>query len=146
MTRKKSDRYEVAGRLHSTAIHLLRRLRLEDKRSGIGPARLSALSVLVFGGPCSLKQLAAAEQVTPATMSRVVTGLVRKKLVQRETSADDARQIVLTPTAKGRQVMQEGRERRVRLLESLLIRLSEAEISRISAAVTAIRKSLSAVR
>jgi DNA-binding MarR family transcriptional regulator len=145
MARKKSERYEIADRLHSTAIHLLRRLRLEDKRSGIGPARLSALSVLVFGGPCSLKQLAAAEQVTPATMSRVVAGLVRKDLVERRTSSDDARQMVLTPTAKGRKVMQEGRERRVRYLESLLSVLSSNEMADLSQAIAAIRKSLSAV-
>jgi DNA-binding MarR family transcriptional regulator len=143
MARKKSDRYQVADRLHSTAIHLLRRIRLEDKRSGIGPARLSALSVLVFGGPCSLKQLAAAEQVTAATMSRIVAGLVRKKLVERKTSAEDARQMVLTPTAKGRKVMQEGRERRVRYLESLLSVLSEDELADIGNATSAIRKSLS---
>lgn len=145
MASTKSERYDVADSLHSTAIHLLRRLRLEDKRSGIGPARLSALSVLVFGGPCSLKQLAAAEQVTPATMSRVVDGLVRKKLVGRKTSPDDARRMVLTPTSQGRKVMQAGRNRRVRYLESLLSVLSESEIANISKATSAIRKSLSTV-
>jgi len=40
----------VADRLHSAAIHLLRRVRKQDAASGEGPARLSALSVLVFGG------------------------------------------------------------------------------------------------
>lgn len=139
---KKSRRYEVADALHSTAIHLLRRLRLEDKRSGIGPARLSALSVLVFGGPCSLKQLAAAEQVTAATMSRVVAGLVRKKLVKREAASADARQLLLTPTAKGVEVMQQGRERRVRYLEELLASRSKGEIEEIGRAVAAIRQSL----
>jgi DNA-binding MarR family transcriptional regulator len=143
MATKKSERYEIADRLHSTAIHLLRRLRLEDKRSGIGPARLSALSVLVFGGACSLKQLAAAEQVTAATMSRVVAGLVRKKLVERNTSPDDARQMVLTPTAKGRKVMQQGRERRVRYLEALLSVLSDEEMAAINHATSALRRSLS---
>jgi DNA-binding MarR family transcriptional regulator len=140
--RRKSSRYEVADALHSTAIHLLRRLRLEDKRSGIGPARLSALSVLVFGGACSLKQLAMAEQVTPATMSRVVAGLVRKQLVKREAASGDARQLLLTATPKGIAVMQEGRARRVRYLEGLLTSRSNREIDEIGRAVAAIRKSL----
>jgi DNA-binding MarR family transcriptional regulator len=140
---KKSSRYEVADALHSTAIHLLRRLRLEDKRSGIGPARLSALSVLVFGGPCSLKQLAGAEQVTAATMSRVVAGLVRKKLVKREAASADARQLLLTATPKGVEVMQQGRERRVRYLQQLLASCSEGEIKEIGRAVAAIQQSLS---
>ncbi len=140
---RKSSRYEVADALHSAAIHLLRRLRLEDKRSGIGPARLSALSVLVFGGPCPLKHLAAAEQVTAATMSRVVAGLVRKKLVKRAAASGDARQLLLTATAKGVEVMQQGRERRVRYLDQLLVSCSKAEIDDIGRAVAAIRQSLS---
>ena len=41
----------IADRLHSAAIHLLRRVRQQDTATGEGPARLSALSVLVFGGP-----------------------------------------------------------------------------------------------
>src|SRR5258707_12671198 len=65
---------ETADRLHSAAIHLLRRLRVRDRESGVGPAQLSALSVLVFGGPRSLGELANAEQVRPPTMSRIVAG------------------------------------------------------------------------
>src|SRR3954463_14052103 len=66
---------ELADRLHSTAIHLLRRVRKQDVAIGQGPARLSALSVLVFGGPKTLGELAAAEQVKPPTMSRIVAGV-----------------------------------------------------------------------
>src|SRR4249920_3993420 len=62
---------ELADQLHSAAIHLLRRLRVRDRESGVGPAQLSALSVLVLGGgPRSLGELAEAEQVRPPTMSR----------------------------------------------------------------------------
>jgi len=74
---------ETADKLHSAAIHLLRRLRVRDRESGIGPAQLSALSVLVFGGPRSLGELADAEQVRPPTMSRIVSGLERARLVKR---------------------------------------------------------------
>src|SRR5256885_16104382 len=69
--------FETADRLHSAAIHLLRRLRVRDRESGVGPAQLSALSVLVFGGPRSLGELADAEQVRPPTMSRIVAGRER---------------------------------------------------------------------
>ena len=74
--------FSVADRLHSTAIHLLRRVRKQDVASGEGPARLSALSVLVFGGAKTLGELAAAEQVKPPTMSRIIAGLARSKLVE----------------------------------------------------------------
>jgi hypothetical protein len=60
---RKAHAFEAADRLHSAAIHLLRRLRMRDYELGIGPAQLSALSVLVFAGPQSLASLAEVEQV-----------------------------------------------------------------------------------
>ena len=72
---KKADTEDLADRLHSAAIHLLRLVRVQDTASGLGPARLSALSVIVFGGPVSLNDLARAEQVRPPTMSRIVDAL-----------------------------------------------------------------------
>src|SRR5712672_2581993 len=83
------ERVEVADRLHSAAIHLLRYARKEDVLSSEGPARLSALSVLVFGGPMTLGQLASAEQVKPPTMSRIVTGLEESRLAERLRDAKD---------------------------------------------------------
>jgi hypothetical protein len=77
---------EIAARLHAASIKLLRLLRREDDASGLSAPRLSALSVLVFGGPLSLAELAAAEQVRAPTMSRLVEGLVRAGLVTRETA------------------------------------------------------------
>ena len=66
--RKTRDEAEViADRLHSAAIHLLRRLRREDATTGLSAPRLSALSVIVFGGPLTLGELANAEQVRPPT-------------------------------------------------------------------------------
>lgn len=106
----------IADQLHSAAIRLLRRLRLQDAAMGLGPAQASALSVLVFGGPMSLKQLAHAEQVRPPTMSRVVRGLERAKLVERRIASDDRRRITLASTNKGRALLQQGRRRRVALL------------------------------
>ena len=40
---------ELADRLHSAAIHLLRRARRSDPLTGATPAQLSALSVLMSG-------------------------------------------------------------------------------------------------
>jgi DNA-binding MarR family transcriptional regulator len=117
---------EVADRLHSAAIHLLRRVRVRDRSLGIGPAQLSALSVLVFGGPRSLTELAAAEQVKPPTMSRIVASLVRGRLVRREPT-EDRRKLRLAPTVRGQEILWEGRRRRVELLAEALERLPEAE-------------------
>src|SRR5260370_59962 len=119
--------FETADRLHSAAIHLLRRLRVRDRESGVGPAQLSALSVLVLGGgPRSLGELAEVEQVLPPTMSRIVTGLVRAGLVRRGKT-EDGRQVRLEATAKGTKILQEGRRRRVESLAQALSYLSNED-------------------
>jgi DNA-binding MarR family transcriptional regulator len=117
---------ETADKLHSAAIHLLRRLRVRDRESGIGPAQLSALSVLVFGGPRSLGELADAEQVRAPTMSRIVAGLERAGLVKRHAT-EDGRRVRLVATAKGTKILWEGRKRRVESLAQALASLPEEE-------------------
>jgi DNA-binding MarR family transcriptional regulator len=123
--------FEAADRLHSAAIHLLRRLRVRDRESGVGPAQLSALSVLVLGGgPRSLGGLAEAEQVRPPTMSRIVAGLVRAGLVRRGKT-EDGRRVRLEATAKGTRILQEGRGRRVESLAQALSSLSSEDRERL---------------
>lgn len=120
----------TADRLHSAAIHLLRRLRVRDRESGVGPAQLSALSVLVFGGPRSLGELADAEQVRPPTMSRIVAGLERAGLVRRHAT-EDGRRLRLEASAKGTRILQEGRKRRVESLAKALGSLSQDDQQRL---------------
>ncbi|HXY02578.1 MAG TPA: MarR family transcriptional regulator [Terriglobales bacterium] len=107
---------EIADRVHSAAIHLLRRVRREDSLSGEGPARLSALSVLAFGGPKTLGDLAAAEQVKPPTMTRIVAGLERAGLARRVVDGTDSRRIRVHATAKGMRILQAARKRRIDVL------------------------------
>lgn len=122
-----SREYVLADRLHSAAIHLLRLVRLQDVKTGIGPARLSALSVLVFGSPKSLKELADLEQVQPPTMSRIVEGLESEGLIRR-TVPRDRRQIRLEPTEKGKRILREARQQRVAALAARLKGLPDAEL------------------
>src|SRR5947207_15503061 len=126
-----SSHAEAADRFHSAAIHALRHVRRDDPRTGLSAARLSALSVLVFGGPRTLGELAAAEQVRPATMTRIAQSLVKDGYASRKGDPDDGRVVRLTATAKGRRVMQQGRERRVANLARLLGRLSAEEVARV---------------
>ena len=123
------DQRVVADQLHSAAIHLLRRLRKVDEASGLTAARLSALSVLVFGGPATLGELASAEQVSAPTMSRLVSGLERDGYVVREPHEQDARSVRVRATAEGRRVLVQGRERRVAELVGLLEQTSPAELA-----------------
>src|ERR1700750_3148546 len=92
---------ELADRLHSAAIHLLRRLRREDDASGLPAPQLSALSVIVFGGPITLGRLAAAEQVRPPTITKLVAVLQAEGLVEREPDPVDGRVTRVKATARG---------------------------------------------
>ena len=113
----------VADRLHSAAIHLLRRLRLEDDATGLSAARLSALSVVVFGGPVTLTALARAERVKPPTMTRLVIAMEEEGLLTRTRDTADGRVVRIRATPKGTRILQEGRRRRVATLARELGRL-----------------------
>ena len=133
---------ELADRLHSTAIHLLRQVWVQDVASGLAPARLSALSVLVFGGAMSLNELARAEQVRPPTMSRIVDALESENLIRRTVNRQDRRAVVLEATEKGTAILWQGRKRRVKFLAKHLSRLREEERKKIDDAIKAIQKAM----
>jgi DNA-binding MarR family transcriptional regulator len=125
----------VADRLHSAAIHLLRRVRQQDVTSSVGPAQLSALSVLVFAGPKTLGALAAAEQVKPPTMSRIVAGLKSRRLVEITRDPSDTRRMHIRATAKGTHLLQQARRRRIESLASHLNILASADLAKLNQAV-----------
>jgi DNA-binding MarR family transcriptional regulator len=141
----RNRRTVVADALHSAAIHLLRGVRKEDEQAGIGPARLSVLSVLVFGGPMRLSDLARIEQVKRPTMTKIVAGLEARGLARRRSDSVDARAWRVEATARGTKLLQEGRRRRVaRLAEGFhgldgreinLLERAAAIIERVSAVI-----------
>lgn len=121
----------AADRFHSAAIHALRYARREDDASGVSPARLSALSVLVFGGPKTIGELAAAEQVRPPTMSAIVDGLEEDGLAKRAPDPSDRRLVRVQASAKGKRVLHRARERRIAALAERLSSLEPDEIETV---------------
>jgi DNA-binding MarR family transcriptional regulator len=136
----------VAADLNSGAIHLLRALGVVDRRTALTPARLSALSVLVFGGPHSLGGLAAAEDVAGPTMTRIVDGLVEAGLVAREADPTDGRAVTLSATVAGRELMDQARDRRLMAIVEAMTRLSVAERDALSTAAPALCRLAEALR
>src|SRR5260370_23150613 len=134
----RNHRTAVADALHSAAIHLLRGVRKEDERTGVGPARLSALSVLVFAGPMRLTELARIEQVKPPTMTKVIAGLEAGGLVRRRADAEDARAVTLEATRRGTKLLQEGRRRRVERLTAALQVLAPEDVDILARAAAII--------
>lgn len=133
---------DVADRLHSVVIHLLRRVRKQDLTTGEGPARLSALSVLVFGGPKTLGELAEAEQVKPPTMSRIIAGLARSRLVEIARDPKDARRLKIQATPKGTRLLHDGKRHRIEYLAAQLGSLAASELGQLSVAAEILNKVL----
>jgi DNA-binding MarR family transcriptional regulator len=135
-------RADIADRLHSIAIHLLRRVRRQDSLSGLTAARLSALSVLVFGGPTSIGSLAEAEQVQLPTMSRLVGSLEQEGLVERSASVEDKRVALVQATPEGVDLLREGRRRRTQALAEDLRALPTEDLKVLQAAARVLERVL----
>lgn len=132
---------QLADRVHSAAIHLLRRLRREDARWGLSAPRLSVLSVLVFGNrPLTLGELATAEQVKPPTMTRLVSALESQGLVTRDGDPHDRRVVRIRATAKGRTLLMRGRAARVAALCTELRALPSGERERLAEGVAVLER------
>ena len=138
------DLSSLADDLHSAAIRLLRRVRREDEAVGLSAARLSALSVVVFGGPVRISALARAEQVQTPTMTPVVAALERDGLITREVDPSDARAVILRATAKGSRLMAEGRRLRVANLADALRPLGIDERATLRKAAAILQRTLTA--
>jgi DNA-binding MarR family transcriptional regulator len=139
--RRRANEREVADRLHSAAIHLLRRARRTDPLTGVSPAQLSALSVLM-SGPRTLGDLAAAEQVRPPTMSRLASEMERAGVARKVTDRADARVIRVHATPKGLRALARGRAMRIEAIERLIGELDPDELINVERAVGTIEKVL----
>ena len=136
----KASSHEIAERLHSAAVHLLRAVRREDESGSLSGPRLSALSVIVFAGAVTLGDLAAAEQVRPPTMTRIVKALEQRGLVVRKQNAEDGRSIYILATTSGKRELLLGRKRRIQALVREIDKLPGTEQSLLGSAAQILTK------
>lgn len=129
----------TAERLHSIALHLMRGLRRQDDALGVGPARLSALSVLL-SGPRTISELAEAEQVRLPTMTRIVSGLEAMGLARRVPNPTDKRSVRVEMTEPGAETIARGRRLRVERLARSLRALDEGDRARVEDALDVLER------
>jgi len=125
--REAVDSQELAARLASLSTVLQRHLSRADAGEGLTRARLSALALLVLGGPRTLGDLAAAEHVRPPTMTRLVHAMEADGLVAREKNPDDGRSVVIHATRKGVAQLESGRARQIAPLAEAISDLDRGE-------------------
>ena len=133
---------KLLQRFHHAAIRLLRKMRAVDEAAGFSGPRASALSVLVFRGPQSLGDLAAAEGVKPPTMSRLVKAMAAERLVTTQTAGEDERRIRIAATARGRSLMLRGRERRIAAIAKLFAAASERDVAALEQVTALLERAL----
>lgn len=117
----------TAGQLNSSATRIMRWLDVVDRGAGLTPARLSALSVLVFGGPTPLGRLAASEDVAGPTMTRIVDGLETLGLARRDPHPDDSRAVLVSATDDGDRLMRHAASERIATIDAALDLLTPAD-------------------
>jgi len=131
---------KVADKLHSGAIHLLRRLRNTDDETGLSPARLSILSVLVFSGDKSPGELAQIERVKPPTVTGLIQAMEQDGLVVRKAQANDKRAFTIKVTAKGRRILLNAQRSRIQQLVALMNTLNRNEVTQLATAAALMEK------
>ena len=135
----------LATALRISVSRLARRLRVERSAAGLGEpdlseTQLAALATLERHGAMTPGELAEHEKVQPPSMTRVISALVESQLVRREPHASDRRQVVLTATDVGRDLVIRARRRRDAWLAKRLKELSPEERAILRAAAPVLEK------
>lgn len=138
------DREQVA-RLRLAVARVSRRLRSVPSGQGMTSTQLSVLAAVVRGGPVRLADLAAAEDVNPTMLSRIVAKLDADGLLTRTPDPDDARVAVVEATGAGRRRNQRIRDERTQALTRVLAELDPRLVERLTAAVPALEALASAL-
>ena len=135
----------LATAMRISISRLARRLRVE--RLGLGGTetvlsdiQLAALAALARHDSMTPGELAEHEKVQPPSMTRVIAVLEERGLVKREPHATDRRQVVLTVTEEGRDVVQRVRRRREAWLAQRLQELTDSERATLLAAAPILEK------
>jgi DNA-binding MarR family transcriptional regulator len=131
---------ELATRLRVAVTRLNRRLR-QQSLAGLSPAQASALGSVSRLGTPTLGELAAAEQVQPPTVTRLVAGMEVAGLVTRRADATDRRVCRVQLTAEGRRTLQRIRSLKNAFLTRRLASLDAGEQA-LAAELTALLEHL----
>ena len=135
----------LASSLRISVGRLARRLRVERAAPGqaeplLSDTQFAALANLEKAGPMSPGELAEHEKVQPPSMTRVIAALEEWNLVTRAAHASDKRQVVLTVTAAGRDLVIKARRRRDAWLAKRLDALTPQERATLRAAAPILEK------
>jgi DNA-binding MarR family transcriptional regulator len=124
----------LANDLRAVIRRTARRMRTEDPATPVTPSQYSVLSALKHG-PSTVSALAEREHVSPPAITRSVVALEARGLVDRVTDPSDRRQVLVSLSAQGREMLDASRTRRTEWLEERLAALEAGDLQTLAAAV-----------
>jgi DNA-binding MarR family transcriptional regulator len=125
----------VANRLRPALLKLARELRRESHALGVTGGQVSLLIQIQRHRGIGIRDLAALERISPASMSGYVDRLERAGLVQRTPDPNDRRRQGLSLTAEAERVVRSVKSRRTAWLAARLEQLTPEELAALDSAV-----------
>lgn len=140
-TPTRSESLQAFGRAFKAANAALRRMRgRETHHPGeLSYAQYGLLFGLCDGVPRSLRELAIAADVSPATAAEMLDSLVAAGLVERVRSVQDKRVVLTSLTERGHALIDERRVRYERRWRSALKQFSDEELLTAAAVLDRVR-------
>jgi DNA-binding MarR family transcriptional regulator len=125
----------VANRLRPALLKLARELRRESHALGVTGGQVSLLFQIQQNRGIGVRDLAALERISPASMSGHIDRLERAGLIQRTPDPTDRRRQALSLSPEGERVLRSVKSRRTAWLAARLQHLTPDELAVIDTAV-----------
>src|ERR1700739_1187730 len=117
----------LASDLSLAVMRLARQLPFRNPSSPVSLSQLSALATLANFGPMTPGALAIRERVRPPSMTRVIASLAEMGFVDRVAPPDDGRQVLVSVSEAGAELMEAERRASQEWLTQRLETLGGAE-------------------
>ncbi|WP_213932208.1 MarR family winged helix-turn-helix transcriptional regulator [Rhodococcus sp. B50] len=130
-----SDTRALAGDLSLAVVRLTRHLRGRRTDSRVSLTQISAMATLAQEGAMTPGALAARERVQPPSMTRVIASLHELGLVERTPHPTDGRQIIVTLSDAGTELLADEAQAREVWLTERLEKLDPASLGTLREAV-----------
>ena len=139
-------RTQVAERLRTALGRLHRCLRLTHHDTDLSPSQREVLAAVARAGEIGSGDLAASEGLNPTMVSRIVAKLESDGLVERAAAEEDARVVRVSPTARGRRLVQTMRDERTDALARAVEALTPAQRRHLVQALPALEAVVETLR
>jgi DNA-binding MarR family transcriptional regulator len=129
---------QLASDLSLAVMRLARQLRFRRPQSPVSLSQLSALATLSKEGPMTPGALAIRERVRPPSMTRVIASLADLGFVDRVPHPDDGRQVLVSVSDTGAELLEAERQASREWLAQRLETLASDERDTLRAAAALI--------